>query len=108
MLERFFEDAAGDQRGLNVQQGLRIEYTAAHGQVRGHTDIMRAANGEVMGGKQVARFGRLGQEALGFFEVCSGLEGTRRFCRSGEITKARQTGEDLVIFEHVQSLEVHG
>ena len=71
------------------------------------TDIMRATDGQVTGGEQEARLGRLRQQARSFVKVGGGFERMRQFFRSGEIAEIRQAGQDLGVFEHVKGFGVH-
>ena len=97
-----------DQRGLHVEQFLRIEHTAVRGQVHLLADVVRAADGQVAGDEQGARLAGLGQAGEGFVEIGGRLEDACQVRRGGEIAKVRQAGEDLGVFEDGEGFGIHG
>ncbi len=48
MLKGFLQVAAGDQRGLNVEQGTRVKHTAPGCQIHGRADVVRTADCQVI------------------------------------------------------------
>ena len=68
-LERLFQVARRDQRGLNIKHILRVNHAAAPRQFRRGTHVMRAADGGFRGHEQTPRFGCLGLQALDFFQM---------------------------------------
>ena len=70
----FLELTAGNQRGFDVEQCVRVQYTAPNSQLEGRADIVRSADGQVMGGEQQARLRGFRQQPDGFVEIGSGME----------------------------------
>jgi hypothetical protein len=79
----FVEEAAQvthrNQRGLDVEQFLRVEHAAARRQVYLFADVVRAADGQVAGDEQAARLAGLGQADEGILIFGCRLEGARQF-----------------------------
>ena len=107
-LERFLQLAARDQRGLDIQQLLRIEHAAARRQVRSRADIVGATDADVvMGREQPAGFAGLFQPGEGQVIGVGRFELARQRHRGGEIAETGQPLENLRVFENVQSFRVH-
>ena len=107
----FFEEtpqiAHGHQRGLHIQQFLRVQHAAVRGQVDLGADVMCAADLQVGGCDQAARLAGFRQAGGGFFEVRSGRKQARKVSRAGEVTQVCQARQDLGVFEHTKSFGVH-
>ncbi len=72
-LQRFLDLTARDQRGLDIQQLLRVEHATACRQVHSRADVMCAANADIAHCEQVACLSSFLEQALGFVKVCGGL-----------------------------------